>query len=287
MTETTRRALLALIIVSVLGGLAAAVGLFAAWQVYVSPWRELPREEAAIVADWERARAFMPKDLRRGVVRTEVVGWLEAAAAEGAEGEALEPLAAWIETDGSLGTPGCTMVESLGPNPPDVLTFQLLRAGKNLAAAGMADHTALLARELRRRELVDLMVGQALATEAHALQPLGDLRPKAGELFGVLAREAACTDLLLAGMLDGSLKNFEAVPPSPFLSLEVERLRLQDFYGRLLLELDPVRDDPVAAAAVLARFDVPYESSLVAGMLVQGIPRIGGDYLRLVGEFGP
>lgn len=270
-------ALLALAAFSLIASAAAAVF----WEAQARPWRTPPRDPAAIEADWARVSPSLPS-ADGDPFPADLAARFEAAAAEAPTPEAVAALGVWVAEGGRLPAEGCPpKADPLHPG-----NGVIFAAARNLAATRPREAERLGA-QARGRGLIGLAVGAAIAGEiADAGGSLED-PPRPRHLLDALAWEAACADLAAAEIaagrsgLDGLGSRAERWRTDP----EVERLRIRDYFARLLTTLGPVRDDRAAMLAALGAFDGEIPDSLVARALTDHIDGVAADYLTTIARF--
>jgi hypothetical protein len=261
---------------------AAGLGIWA-FQQWIAPFTNLPRPEAEIEADW--ARLDLPKvgppapwDPKLAAV---IHGLRYDEGAAPVSDESLEPILAWLDRGEPLPALACA---GLADPAPDVSAMHLFDVGRQLVRSGYPEHAAELGSQMRPYELLGLMVGKALFQAAQA--DLDDPAPWADrpeELWVALAWEAACAD----AMFDERrfIADLER-NTTPFLDLEVERLRVRHLYGGLLHQLDPIRHDPVAMRAVLEDLPGGDRHAPLSSIITIGVNTIGLDYLEPPADLG-
>lgn len=253
------------------GGGVGSAGLGWVYLTVVAPMRSLPRPAAAIETDWAAAERRMPALPVAGAEDEALNRLVQALQSDNAPAEDAEAFALWIDEGHRLPPFGCTMLSAHEPGP-HVSTMSLYSASNALVAHGHPDAAWELAEQLRTRELLGLMVASAIWK---TVEP--ERTPNPAYLFDALAMEARCGDATIGAMLDGSLDS--AAGDAWLLDFGIERLKYRDHMARLLLELDPIRDDAAQQRAVLAAFAEPMPHAPLAGILAYGLHRVADDYL--------
>lgn len=255
-----------------------AVGAGGVWWFGVRPHFTPPRPAEAIEQDWARVGQYLPEQAPYRPVDPAVVALLEGTAnTERATTEQVDLLRDWIEDDGQIDRPGCSMLHSLQGGDP-FSTMAVFSSSVTLRDRGYPEHQAMLGAAVIDHNLMGLMVGTAILADAKTQSSVQGLQPHVAKLFDALSREAACGDLVLEGLIDGTIKD-NSLGPGSTAYLEVERLRYRDFYSRLLLAMHPVRHDASALKGVMASFDQEIPNSTVANLLISGTATLGSDYL--------
>lgn len=235
-----KRALPAVALVLVVAG---ATMLAACWWFLVRPYGQLPRDAAAITADWAALAPDVPS--RANPAEPEVFAVDEdPASATPEQVAAIQDALA----KGARMPVGCTVLRDVVHEPLKPSPSQAFHAARVLLAHDDLQGASRIALDLREGDFLSLAVSAELGRQlSEAGHPT--VRPTATEVRATLVREASCGDRLFDLLISGALTQDQAPPVSPFFDFGIARLRYRD---RMLQLIEAVEQpDPVAALEAL------------------------------------
>lgn len=263
------RALIAALVVLALGATAAASAIV--YGLAVAPAHRLPRDRAAIEADWARVQPWLPQVQAPGPDDPVLAGLVAPLQdSDLATVDETDALALWLADGGTIPAVGCAMFVPDAP-PQEPSAFELFRAGQALAAHDHPEAVLELAAQLREGPLLHLMMSEALVDEVDRTEAGAP-----GDLFDTLTREIACSDAALG---IATPEDLGGLPGGVVIDLETERWKIRDWWARLLLAVHPVRDDREGLRAVVEGFEPPRDA-LFGDVLAATTLRVARDYLE-------